>query len=190
MAQKINFDLSCFKDEFQEYLFKMANVNHYYEFINQYQNQFSINLQPILKVDNDCTFQNMTTQSQSTIEDSTENNENNETKENDVLLYPYTIENKTIVIKNNSSIPKKMNKVFMNHAGKLMNQNWVFPLTSLQFVKNLNSNLCIKEIRNEEKRTIIFPTNKHPKLGESIIYDKKGNIGIWDNIIKGWILQK
>jgi hypothetical protein len=83
-----------------------------------------------------------------------------------------------------------MNKVFMNNGGKLVNQNWVFPLTSLSFVKNLNSSLCIKEIRNEEKRTIIFPTNKHPKLGESIIYDKNGSIGIWDNIIKGWIFQK
>lgn len=179
--QKINFDLSCFKEEFLEYLFKTANVNHYYEFINQYQNQFTITLQPIMKVDEDCTFQNMS--SPSIIEDSTED-------EPDILLYPYTIENKTIIIKHNSSIPKKMNKVFMNHGGKFVNQNWVFPLTSLQFVKNLNSNLCIKEIRNEEKRTIIFPTNKHPKLGESVIYDKKGNIGIWDNIIKGWIFQK
>jgi hypothetical protein len=179
--QKINFDLSCFKDEFQEYLFKMANVNHYYEFINQYQNQFSINLQHILKVDDDCTFQNMTEPSSiSIIEDSTEPE----------ILYPYTIENKLIMIKKEPTFPKKMNKVFMSHGGKLVNQNWVFPLTSLPFVKNLNSNLCIKEIRNEEKRTIIFPTNKHPKLGESIIYDKKGSIGIWDNIIKGWIFQK
>ena len=177
--QKINFDLSCFKDEFQEYLFKMANVNHYYEFINQYQNQFSINLQSVLKVDDDCTFQSMS----SIIEDSTEPNEPE-------ILYPYTIENKMIMIKKEASFPKKMNKVFMTHGGKLVNQNWVFPLTSLNFVKNLNSNLCIKEIRNEEKRTIIFPTNKHPKLGESIIYDKKGSIGIWDNIIKGWIFQK
>jgi len=181
MAQKINFDLSCFKDEFQEYLFKMANCNNYYEFINQYQNQFSINLHPILKADDDCTFQNMT--SSSIIEDSTE------TKEPDIL-YPYTIENKMIMIKKEPTFPKKMNKIFMSHGGKLVNQNWVFPLTSLPFVKNLNSNLCIKEIRNEEKRTIIFPTNKHPKLGESILYDKKGNIGIWDNIIKGWIFQK
>jgi hypothetical protein len=180
--QKINFDLSCFKDEFQEYLFKMANVNHYYEFINQYQNQFSINLQNILKVDDDCTFQNMTEQS-SMVEDSTEPNEPE-------ILYPYKIENKMIMIKKEATFPKKMNKVFMSHGGKLVNQNWVFPLTSLSFVKNLNSNLCIKEIRNEEKRTIIFPTNKHPKLGESIIYDKKGSIGIWDNIIKGWIFQK
>ena len=173
--QKINFDLSCFKDEFQEYLFKMANVNHYYEFINQYQNQFSVNLLPILKVDDDCTFQSIT--------DSTESNEPE-------ILYPYTIENKLIMIKKELTFPKKMNKVFMSHGGKLVNQNWVFPLTSLSFVKNLNSSLCIKEIRNEEKRTIIFPTNKHPKLGESVIYDKNGSIGIWDNIIKGWIFQK
>jgi hypothetical protein len=179
--QKINFDLSCFKDEFQEYLFKMANVNHYYEFINQYQN-----LQLILKVDDDCTFQNMTTPSPSIIEDSIEPNEPKEPE----ILYPYTIENKMIMIKKEQTFPKKMNKVFMSHGGKLVNQNWVFPLTSLSFVKNLNSNLCIKEIRNEEKRTIIFPTNKHPKLGESILYDKKGSIGIWDNIIKGWIFQK
>jgi hypothetical protein len=171
----INFDLSCFKDEFQEYLFKMANVNHYYEFINQYQNQFSVNLLPILKVDDDCTFQSIT--------DSTEPNEPE-------ILYPYTIENKMIMIKKEATFPKKMNKVFMTHGGKLVNQNWVFPLTSLSFVKNLNSSLCIKEIRNEEKRTIIFPTNKHPKLGESVIYDKNGSIGIWDNIIKGWIFQK
>ena len=174
--QKINFDLSCFKDEFQEYLFKMANVNHYYEFINQYQNQFSINLQSVLKVDDDCTFQNI-------IEDSTEPNEPE-------ILYPYTIENKMIMIKKEASFPKKMNKVFMSHGGKLVNQNWVFPLTSLSFVKNLNSNLCIKEIRNEEKRTIIFPTNKNHKVGERVIYDKNGSIGIWDNIIKGWIFQK
>ena len=173
--QKINFDLSCFKDEFQEYLFKIANVNHYYEFINQYQNQFSVNLLPILKVDDDCTFQSIT--------DSTESNEPE-------ILYPYTIENKLIMIKKELTFPKKMNKVFMSHGGKLVNQNWVFPLTSLSFVKNLNSSLCIKEIRNEEKRTIIFPTNKHPKLGESVIYDKNGSIGIWDNIIKGWIFQK
>jgi hypothetical protein len=78
----------------------------------------------------------------------------------------------------------------MKNGGKLNNNNWVFPLSNLQFVKNLNANMCIKEIRNEEKRTIIFPTNKHPKLGVSVIYDKKGNIGIWDNIIKGWIFQK
>jgi len=183
--QKINFDLSCFKEEFQEYIFKTANINNYFEFINQYNSQYSIILQSNLKLDEDCTFQNMT--SSSIIENSTEDKEN---KEIDILLYPYTIENKTIVIKHNFSIPKKMNKVFMNHGGKLVNQNWIFPLTSLQFVKNLNSNLCVKEIRNEEKRTIIFPTNKHPKLGESVIYDKKGNIGIWDNIIKGWIFQK
>jgi hypothetical protein len=183
--QKINFDLSCFKEEFQEYIFKTVNINNYFEFINQYNNQFSIILQSNLKIDEDCTFQNMT--SPSIIEDSTEDKED---KDTDILLYPYTIENKTIVIKHNFSIPKKMNKVFMNHGGKLVNKNWVFPLSSLQFVKNLNSNLCIKEIRNEEKRTIIFPTNKHPKLGESVIYDKKGNIGIWDNIIKGWIFQK
>ena len=183
MSLKINFDLSCFKDDFQEYVFKMANVNNYYEFINQYQNQFSVNLHPILKVDDDCTFQNMTTQSQSNIEDSTEDIESD-------ILYPYKIENKMIMIKKEATFPKKMNKVFMNHGGKLVNQNWVFPLTSLSFVKNLNSSLCIKEIRNEEKRTIIFPTNKHPKLGESVIYDKKGSIGIWDSIIKGWIFQK
>ena len=178
MTQKIYLDLYCFKDEFQEYLFKIANVNNYYEFINQYQNQFSINLQQIVKMDDDCTFQNL--------EDSTEDKENIESD----ILYPYTIENKMILIKREATFPKKMNKVFMNNGGKLVNQNWVFPLTSLPFVKNLNSSLCIKEIRNEEKRTIIFPTNKHPKLGESIIYDKKGSIGIWDNIIKGWIFQK
>ena len=178
MAQKINFDLSCFKDDFQEYIFKMANVNHYYEFMNQYQNQFSIILHPIIKVDDDCTFQK--------IEDSTEDKDINEPD----ILYPYTIDNKMIILKKDTTYPKKMNKVFMNNGGKLVNQNWVFPLTSLSFVKNLNSSLCIKEIRNEEKRTIIFPTNKPPKLGESIIYDKNGNIGIWDNIIKGWIFQK
>jgi hypothetical protein len=178
MTQKIYLDLYCFKDEFQEYLFKIANVNNYYEFINQYQNQFSINLQKIIKMDDDCTFQNL--------EDSTEDKENMEID----IMYPYTIENKMILIKKEVTFPKKMNKVFMNNGGKFVNQNWAFPLTSLPFVKNLNSNLCIKEIRNEEKRTIIFPTNKHPKLGESIIYDKKGSIGIWDNIIKGWIFQK
>ena len=57
MAQKIFFDLSCLKDEFQEYLFKMANVNNYYEFINQYQNNFSISLHPIFKENTDCTFE-------------------------------------------------------------------------------------------------------------------------------------
>jgi hypothetical protein len=185
MAQKINFDLSCFKDDFQEYIFKIANVNHYYEFMNQFQNQFSINLYPIIKVEDDCTFENITT-THSIIEDSTEDKEINEPD----ILYPYTIDNKMIIIKKDTSFPKKMNKVFMNNGGKLVNQNWIFPLTSLPFVKNLNSSLCIKEIRNEENRTIIFPTNKHPKLGESIIYDKKGSVGIWDNIIKGWIFQK
>jgi hypothetical protein len=184
MAQKIYFDLSCFKDEFQEYIFKISNVNNYYEFVNQYQNQFSINLQQILKVDDDCTFQNIT--NNSIIEDSSEDKDVNEPD----ILYQYTIENKSIIIKKEATFPKKMNKVFMNNGGKLVNQNWVFPLTSLSFVKNLNSNLCIKEIRNEDKRTIIFPTNKHPKLGESIMYDKKGSIGVWDNIIKGWIFQK
>lgn len=181
MSQKIFFDLSCLKDEFQEYVYKIGNVNNYYEFINQYQNQFSISLKNIIKEDDDCTFQNMT--NHSNIEDSMEDKESE-------ILYPYTIENKMIIIKKEAKFPKKMNKLFMNNGGKLVNQNWVFPLTSLNFVKNLNSSLCIKEIRNEEKRTIIFPTNKHPKLGESVIYDKKGSIGIWDNIIKGWIFQK
>jgi len=184
MSQKIFFDLSCLKDEFQEYIFKIGNVNNYYEFVNKYQNQFFINLLPILKVDEDCTFQNIT--NPSNIEDSTEDKNIIEPD----ILYPYTIENKTILIKKEATFPKKMNKIFMNNGGKLVNQNWVFPLTSLNFVKNLNSSLCIKEIRNEENRTIIFPTNKHPKLGESVIYDKKGSIGIWDNIIKGWIFQK
>ena len=98
MAQKIFFDLSCFKDDFQEYIFKMANVNNYFEFINQHQNQFSINLQAILKMDDDCTFQNL--------EDSTEE------KEPDIL-YPYIIENKMIMIKKEATFPKKMNKIFM-----------------------------------------------------------------------------
>ena len=40
MSQKIFFDLSCLKDEFQEYIFKIGNVNNYYEFVNKYQNQF------------------------------------------------------------------------------------------------------------------------------------------------------
>ena len=82
MTQKINFDLSCFKDEFQEYIFKNANVNNYYEFINQFQNQFSINLQPILKMDDDCTFQNITV-TPSIIEESSEDKEPE-------ILYPYT----------------------------------------------------------------------------------------------------
>jgi hypothetical protein len=184
MAQKINFDLSCFKDDFQEHIFKIGNINNYYEFINQYQNVFSIYLHPIKKIDDECTFQNIT--NPFIIEDSTEDKDLTDID----ILYPYIIENKNILIKRETSFPKKMNKVFMSNGGKLVNQNWVFPLTSLSFVKNLNSSLCIKEIRNEEKRTIIFPTNKHPKLGESVIYDKKGSIGIWDNIIKGWIFQK
>jgi hypothetical protein len=184
MTQKINFDLSCFKDEFQEYVFKVGNVNNYYEFINQYKNLFSINLYPIKNIDDDCTFENIT--NPSIIEESSEDKDSNDLD----ILYPYTIENKMIIIKKEVTFPKKMNKIFMNNGGKLVNQNWIFPITSLNFVKNLNSSLCIKEIRNEEKRTIIFPTNKHPKLGESIIYDKKGSIGIWDNIIKGWIFQK
>lgn len=95
MAQKIFFDLSCFKDEFQDYLFKMANVNNYYEFINQYQNQFSLNLQPILKMDDDCTFQNIT--------DTTEEKDMNEPD----ILYPYTIENKMILIKKRQVSLKK-----------------------------------------------------------------------------------
>ena len=184
VEKKIYFDLSCLKDEFQEYLFKICDVNNYYDFINKYQNQFSLSLHPILKVDENCTFNNIT--NVSILEDSAEDKDIIESD----ILYPYTIENKMIMIKKEANFPKKMNKVFMNNGGKLVSQNWVFPLTSLNFVKNLNTSLCIKEIRNEEKRTIIFPTNKHPKLGESVIYDKKGSIGIWDNIIKGWIFQK
>lgn len=187
MPQKIFFDLSCFKEEFQEFIYKSVNVSNYFEFINKFQNQHSLILSNILLTEEDCSFKDITTNTTITkmVEDSIDF-----TSDDYEILYPYVIENKNIIIKNNTSIPKKMNKLFMKNGGKLNNNNWVFPLSNLQFVKNLNANMCIKEIRNEEKRTIIFPTNKHPKLGVSVIYDKKGNIGIWDNIIKGWIFQK
>ena len=109
--QKINFDLSCFKDEFQEYLFKMANVNHYYEFINQYQNQFSVNLLPILKVDDDCTFQSIT--------DSTEPNEPNEPNEPSDQQDELKIIASTILKKYNESSHQNKNVELKNIKDRL-----------------------------------------------------------------------
>ena len=86
--KSIKFDLSCFKAEFQEFIFKKLNCNDYFEFINSYNNDFILNIDnceqdvkvPILEEDiQSCTYKNISKEcieESSSIVQSELNNEN------------------------------------------------------------------------------------------------------------------
>ena len=79
---------------------------------------------------------------------------------------------------------KKNAKKFKKNGGKWMKKNnqWIFPISKKHFIDNIiqkkQSESFIQEIKQENNRVIIIPTQNHPKYGTSIIYDKSDNIGI------------
>ena len=50
--------------------------------------------------------------------------------------------------------------------------------------------VLLKNITHENNKVIVIPKLNHPKYGTPIIYDKTGNIGIWECSTKGWIFSK
>lgn len=239
--KSIKFDLSCFKNDFQEYIFKKLNCNDYFEFINKYENHFTLNLLniqeeksiPILEDDSQsCTFKNITSltvddtfihteQIEQQIEklenntnliiennienniekivsqiDSDESDEEDDEDKNDVQFTHYIDNNQIYVTPNKKFISKKMGKTIKKNGGYWLKQKnqWIFPLSSKHYVENTlksqgNTNL-IKNMNQEKDKVFIYPKPDHPKYGASVIYDKSGNLGIWDQTIKGWVFQK
>lgn len=233
----INFDLSCFKMEFQEFIFKKTECNDYFEFINKFENNFILNLKllenekeiPFIEDDpQSCTFKNLVSY---TIEDSTlvspeqiekqveqlekivdSNIEDNiekivaeinsedsdeDTDDKTDLAFSHYIENDQIyVTPSKKFISKRLGKTIKKNGGYWVKQKnlWIFPLSAKHYVEyTLNSqanNSQIKNIQQEKDKVVIIPKIEHPKYGSPTIYDKTGNLGIWDNMIKGWVFQK
>lgn len=237
MSKKFNFDISCFKDEFQKFIFQNLNIQNYYEFINIYNNQFSINIEchscgentnplnnipplNVLSVDEDCSFndikpdddkapenkieetsensidsqQNLHLSPDNTDDDTSDNeSDNEELTEQDLT---YTIDNSNIILKYNKKfMNKKLVKKLKKNGGKWMKKTnqWILPISKKSLLDNIiikkNDN-HIQEIKQEDNRVVIIPTQNHPKYGTSIIYDKSNNIGIWDSNLKGWVFDK
>ena len=235
----IKFDINCFTPEFQQYLFKKINVENYYEFINSYNNSFSLSISHInqssfinlLPIEENCSFENIDndlciseeiqdnveeeikkiTYEDNTLENtktSTESEPESEEEENEEEMetsnlpnFSYIIESEKIHLKSEKKfITKKIAKKFRRNNGfwnKKKNE-WIFPLSAKKFIdsiipKTTTSNSTpnhIQDVKQEENRVVITPTSSHPKYGTSVIYDKSGNIGIWDSNIKGWIFNK
>lgn len=201
----MNFDLSCFSIEFQNYVLKHLNCENYYDFINKYQNDFILNIIP--KTTNE-------SQSNSLLEvdilnKTTSNNE--EVIEDN--FFKYFIENEKIYLKSLENLSKNKKRKLRDHEGVfLKNTNcWSFPLTSKDYIlenlkpKNETFEILEEEDEKEELKTdkniiqnfyfqdnkaFLIPTLEHPQYGKSVIYDKTGNMGIWSVKLKGWIFQK
>ena len=243
----IRFDLSCLKSDFQDYIFKSIGCNDYYDFINKYQNNFTLNLLNIEEeyqnepeIDQ-CTFKNITNISkidesnvinveanieyitevikpsmeptiviEQTTEQNIENNidkiiskidsENDSDDEEDEKIdiqFSHYIENGSIyLIPNKKFIPKSLSKTIKKNGGNWIKSKniWIFPLSSKHYVENIlgsqNTNNYIKNISHEKDRVIIEPKIGHSKYGTSVIYDKTGNIGLWDSALKAWVFNK
>jgi len=234
----IKFDLSCFKLDFQEYIFKNLGVNDYFEFINKYENNFSLNILNINNItsineeeSNSCTFKNI---NPSIIEDSSiinseqidlsinpneeisrsisdnvgsninkiisqidsDDSYDEDEEKSDVKFTHYIENNQYYLTSSKKFISKKLSKSLKKNGGYwLRNKNlWIFPVSSKNYIENiLGSELIssqIKNISHENNKVIVIPKMEHPKYGVSTIYDKTGNLGIWDNSIKGWVFSK
>ena len=230
----IKFDINCFTPEFQNYIFKKANVDNYFDFINKYNNNFSFSLIQstpyinLLQVEENCSFQNISEEIKENeedliiSEDQLENveetikkityeeetidtlDENTESESEELEMedtnhkFSYVVENDKIHLKSDKKfITKKISKKFRRNNGywnKKKNE-WIFPLSAKKFIDSFSKNEesssnFIQDIKQEENRVIITPLPTHPKFGTSVIYDKSGNIGIWDSNLKGWIFNK
>jgi len=232
----IKFDLSCFKLDFQEYIFKNLGVNDYFDFINKYENNFSLNiLNNITSINeeesNSYTFKNI---NPSIIEDSSiinseqidlsinpneeisrsisdnvgsninkiisqidsDDSYDEDEEKSDVKFTHYIENNQYYLTSSKKFISKKLSKSLKKNGGYwLRNKNlWIFPVSSKNYIENiLGSELIssqIKNISHENNKVIVIPKMEHPKYGVSTIYDKTGNLGIWDNSIKGWVFSK
>lgn len=232
MSKKINFDISCFKEEFQNYIFENLSLKNYYDFINTYKNDFHINIEchncsenipnleseiNVLTIDEDCSFNDIKPDEkieekiEKLISDETTDNIEQEKTESDYEYssesetedinleqnITYVIENSNIIVKSDKKFMNKKNaKKFKKNGGKWMKKNnqWIFPISKKNFIDSIiqkkQSESFIQEIKQENNRVIIIPTQNHPKYGTSIIYDKSDNIGIWQNNIKGWVFDK
>ncbi len=234
----IKFDLSCFKPEFQEFIFKKINCNDYFEFINNFENNFTLNLLNIsldkssntLEEDiQTCTFRNVSNYSiedssiiqcdlqtdiaidniekpnETNIEDNiekiisqidTDESDDEDDEKNDIQFSHYVENNQIYVTPNKKFISKRLAKTIKKNGGywvKTKNM-WIFPMSSMSYIENTlksqSNSLFIKNINQEKDKVVITPKQDHPKYGAPVIYDKSGNLGVWDNILKGWIFQK
>lgn len=221
----LKFDLSCFKDEFQNFIFQKIGCENYFNFIDNYKNNFQITISKqdihvnTLNYLNEeestnCLFKNFDPKSLNMIEN-TENLDEKEKKDNcqeetksssedsendkieTEIHSKYFVENNNIFLNINKKIlSKKISKLFKKNGGNwIQSKNlWIFPLSAKNFIDNilvsLNSESLIKNIVHEENKVIVIPKTNHPKYGTPIIYDKTGNIGIWECSTKGWIFSK
>lgn len=123
--------------------------------------------------------------------------ESDEIPLNDDIIFSHYIEDDQIIVNANKKIiSKRFSKRFKKNGGEWNKSKniWIFPLSSMNFVEkhlaSLNSESYIKTINHEKNKALIIPKLDHPSYGVPIIYDKIGNIGIWDANNKGWIFQK
>lgn len=223
----IKFDLSCLKEDFQNFIFKKIGCENYYDFIHNYKNNFEITISKLDKQisplnylneeeSTNCLFKNFDPKSLNMIENSEnldekeKKDDQEETKSSSNLsedleeekieteVNPkYFVENNNIFLNiNKKIINKKMTKLFKKNGGSWIKSKniWLFPLSAKNFIENsltsLNSESFIKNITHENNKVIVIPKLNHPKYGTPIIYDKTGNIGIWECSTKGWIFSK
>lgn len=205
---QIKFDISCFKHEFQEYIFKKVDCLDYFEFINKYENSFSLNIpiiypKNIIQEDESCTYKSINSDIQSEVIEqnveknidkiiseinSDESDEEEDEEEKIDIKFNHIFENNEIhVFPNKKFIPKRLGKIIKKNNGYWVKQKnmWIFPLSSKQFIEN-----TLQSSKNTQDKVIIHPKPDHPKYGLSTIYDKSGNLGVWDQSIKGWVFQK
>jgi len=229
--KSIKFDLSCFKAEFQEFIFKKLNCNDYFEFINSYNNDFILNIDnceqdvkvPILEEDiQSCTYKNISKEcieESSSIVQSELNNENiidssvdsnvekifsqidsecseDEEEKIDIQFSHYIENNQIYVTPNKKFISKRLGKNIKKNGGYWVKAKnlWIFPISSKSYIENTlnskNNSSLIKNINQEKDKVVITPKLDHPKYASPTIYDKSGNLGVWDNLLKSWIFQK
>lgn len=228
--------MSCFKQEFQEFIFSKINCSNYYEFLNDWNTQFTINLEQIQKnviseitpniLKEDKLTDNFQENSHikefiKSVDDIIENNESNSKindsnefkllKEEDDIVpdllsdddsdsksdssnndieFTHSINNGQILVNSTKKfITKKITKLIKSNGGFWLKKKniWTFPLSSRSFVENT---LHSKNIAQDKDKVIITPKPDDPRYGISIIYDKSGNIGIWDQNIKGWVFTR
>ena len=202
--KSIKFDFSCFKPDFQEYVLQKLGCSNYFEFVNSYNNTFTLNIEtynqqkdeiPVIdaaKIEDSslCEFKNY----ELTLNETSDSESDDEQKDVNID-FTHVIENQQIILTPGKKfIPKKMSKLIKKNMGVwLKHKNiWTLPLSAKNFVETTlkSSNSKPFNINQEKDKVIIYPKQDHPKYGASAIYDKTGNIGIWDNNIKGWVFQK
>lgn len=97
----------------------------------------------------------------------------------------------------NKNLSKSMLKKLKKNRGKWCRDisSWVFPMSSFHFITNdLNAveknDTNIENVYEKNKKIYVQPTKEHTDYAKTVVYDKKGNLGIWDHSLHAWVFEK